>query len=337
MTENAHPPAASDLTERSKGWWEVPVPNADANGNDAEIRALDRMAANLGAIPEWALQVREAMPKWGFEMCAHRWLEGLDDVLGMIGGEAYWPSTAGHCGEIPGQVVDTAERHAAAVQGWIDEQAPGDALGKQVQAWLGARTPAKVEAAQCYVHLLRAFLFERLDHPAQEALIGEWAARGAENPVLAQLLAEYTFGDTLQNACGYKLVERLDLNIRVIGGDTESTGDRLGNCNSQLRFMWRDDPARYEVTRGYLWGLQADLLGRDEAWLRATVPDCAGAAIHALQRVSQAGPARPVHRWLAASLLKTTALWCQRVLSRWAQSAPPSAAVLPHLMEAIAH
>lgn len=326
-----------ELAEMFKGWWEVPVLAADANGNDAEIRALDRMAADLGLgrIPEWALQVRGAMPKWGFEMCAHRWLQGLDDVIGMMGSETYWPSTAGHCGEVPGDVVDAAERRAGAVQSWIDGQPPADALGERVQGWLGQRTPAKDEAAWCYVDLMRATFFGGTDREALHARIASAAARGAENPVLADLFAEYTFGDTLENTCGFKLIERLDQNIRVIGGDTATTGDRLGNCNSQLRFMWRDEPERYEVTRGYLWGLQAYLLGRDAEWLRATVPDCTGAAIYCLQRLQRAGEPTPVRRWLAASLQKTTALWCQRVMSRWATGAPPNAAVLPDLLESL--
>jgi hypothetical protein len=78
----------------------------------------------------------------------------------------------------------------------------------------------------------------------------------------------------------------------------------------------RADPERYETTRGYLWGLYAYLMGRDEAWLRETKPECAGAAVYPLQGVWRAGSPTPLRRWLVASLLKSTKVRCQCALDR---------------------
>ena len=90
------------------------------------------------------------------------------------------------------------------------------------------------------------------------------------------------------------------------------------------------------MTLGYLWGWQAYLLGRDKIWLRSTHPDCAGAAIYALQGVSRAGPPIPLRRWLIASLLKATKIWCQCALNKAGGDFVPAVATdLPDLLVAV--
>lgn len=277
------------------------------------------------------------MPKWGFEICSHRWLQGLDDVLTMMATERAFFSNAGHCGDLPGNIVAEADRRASAVRRWFEGAAPLDELGCQVAGWLGERTPDKVEAARCFVELVQSRLFGDLRHEQQVAQVTAWRSRGAANEITAQLLAPFGLDDLLQNACGFKLLDRLDMNIRLIGGDETNAQERLGNCNGQLRLMWRDDPARYQTTRGYLWGAHAYLAGHDDGWLRAHKPDCAGAAIYALQRLSKPGAITPLRRWLAASFLQTTKLWCQMAMARSSEEIIPTwAHDLPEMHEALA-
>ena len=144
------------------------------------MKAINALMAEVGELPEWALQVRDAMPKWGFEMCGHRWLDGLDDVMRMIGREEYVPSSAGHCGDVPGRIVDAAGRRATAVGRWLDGKAPSeDDLDRQVAWWLGEPTAEKREAAACYVELVRAYFLGSDDE--RERLSANWRARAGEN------------------------------------------------------------------------------------------------------------------------------------------------------------
>jgi|GEM_PF-159217 len=316
--------------------WETAV--LDATGEyvlDEEAEAVNAMTAGIAEYPEWALQVRDAMPKYGFEMCSHRWLDGLDDVMRMIGKEEHFSSTAGHCGDVPGRIVDAAEQRAAAVQAWIEGRHSDESnLHKQVAQYLGDPTREKREAAACFVELVRAFFLEP-DERAAELAKG-WRTRAENNEILKVMFKGEGFDNLLQNICGFKIVDRLDLYIRVIGGDRLEARERRGVCNDQLRFVLRDDPARFEVTRGYLWGLQAYLLGRNAEWLRSSKPECAGAAIHALRTVSRAGAPTPLRHWLVASLLKSTKIWCQCMLNRMAKAEPQAdVGDLPNVLDAL--
>jgi len=320
--------------------WETCV--LDATGEyvfDDEVKAVNAMMRDIDEFPEWALQVRDAMPKYGLEMCSHRWLDGLDDVLSMIGAEEHFPSSAGHCGDIPGRIVAAAERRAQAAQSWIEGRAPQNDLCTQVAEWLGEQTPEKKEAATCFVELVRGFFFD--DRPNDEALqlAKQWRTRADANRSLKTLFSSGEGLDfLLQNRCGFKMIDRLDIAIRVIGGDDSESADLVGACIDQIRFVPRDDPARFDTTRGYLWGLDAYLRGRGQEWLRANKPECAGAAIYALQGVSRAGPPTPLRRWLVASLLKSTKIWCQALLNataRYDVALPAYALDLPDVVTAI--
>ena len=267
------------------------------------------------------------MPKWGFEMCSHRWLDGLDDVLRMIGDEAFWPSPAGHCGDVPGRVVDAALARAAAVQAWID----GKETGGCISGWLGARSSEKETAARFFVAMVHTRFRDEGD---VRPVVEQWREEAGANTILSPLLKDDRLQSVLENACGFKTVVWLDACIRAIGGDTEAA-DPIRTCNAQLRDVPGEDPQRYAVTRGYLWGLQAYLLGKDAGWLQAHRPDCAGAGIYALHAVSKAGQATPIRRWLAASLLVTTRLWCERAAGRMGHAAPDRADDLPDILETL--
>jgi len=302
-------------------WWDACLPDP---AGDEETRAIDRMMGEIGDLPDWALHVRADMPKWGFEMCAHRWLDGLDHVVVMIANGAHVASEAGHCGDVPAAVAQAAEARADAVQRWVDnDDAGGDPVARHTRDVLGDRDPAKVEAATCFAQLVRTgfFQWEKLDDVA-----APWRERAADNSLLAAVFEGEGLDGHLHNDCGYKVIDRLDTFVRLIGRDTRGTDERHGACNSQLRFVFRDDPERYEVTRGVLWGLYAYLARHDAEWLRGAHPEVAGAGLVTLRRLTDAGDATPVRRWLAASLLKTTKLWCGRALGRCEPAQVPATA-----------
>jgi len=308
----------------------------DAWQDDDEIKAVNSMMAEVEEFPEWSLQIRREMPNLdGFEMCAHEWLDGLDDVMKMIGAEHRLPPLVGHCGDMPYEVVNAARQRVAAIQRWIEKRSPSeDDLHRRVAEWLGEQSPEKTEAATCYVELVNAyFRFSNWDD--KEALLAKWRASADQHQTL-KLMFEYNgFQGLLENICGFRTVALLDLYIRIIGGDRSQAAEGYGACGSQLRFSLRDDLERFNVTRGYLWGLQAYLLGRDEKWLQERKPECADAAIHALQFVSRAGAPTPIRRWLVASMLKTTKLWCQFVINTSEGDVPAYARDLPDVVAGI--
>jgi hypothetical protein len=79
-------------------WWELPgIDGREAF--DEEILFLNEFAEN-GKLPRWALLIRDLLPRWGFEPCAHRFFDGLEQVLAMIGSARPGPRLGG-CGDIP--------------------------------------------------------------------------------------------------------------------------------------------------------------------------------------------------------------------------------------------
>jgi RNA polymerase sigma-70 factor (ECF subfamily) len=307
----------------------------DAWQDDDEIKAVNSMVAEVEEFPEWSLQVRRAMPNLdGFEMCTHRWLEGLDDVMKMIGSEHFFPSDAGHCGDMPDEIVDAARQRVAAVQSWIEGKSASEGdLRRRVTEWLGEQNPEKTEAATCYVELASAYF--HFSNDDKEALLAKWRARADQNHMLKLVFERNGFQELLEHLCGFRTIDLLDLYIRIIGGDCSQAAERYGGCALQLRFTLRDDPERFGITHGYLWGLQAYLLGRDEKWLQEMKSECAGAAIHALQLVSRAGAPTPLRRWLVTSMLKTTKLWCQHVINTSEGDVPAYAGDLPDVVAGI--
>ena len=332
MHEKSH----AELNRLEHLWWDTPVIEPGDDGYDDDIRAINAILPEIDSIPQWALQLREAMPKWGFEMCAHRWQDGLDRLLHAIGERTFSPSTAGRCGDMPGRMVAAAEQRAKAVETWIEGREPTTELQKQVAKRLGPTSAVTREAARCFVDLVRADLFGQLEREAWLGLVGAWKGRAQTNPILGEMLGQYGLHESLESSCGFKFIDKLDIYIHLIGGDTSREKERIYNCNSQLRFMWRDEPARFADTQGYLWGMYAYMAGHGEAWTRAQKPDHAGAALYAFQALHGHGGPEPLKRWLTASLLKSTEIWCQRALARspgemvpsWAYDLPAVSEVL---------
>ncbi len=288
---------------------------------DVERQALAVAKNAVGPIPDWAAQLGAAMPDWGFEICAHRWLDGLDEALGMIERAEFHPTRLGRCGDIPTAVFWAAEQRVQAVERWLDARPQQDELARRVCAWLGEPTPDKREAARCFVELVWSWLFE--SEELGRAAAERWRQAKDGNEMLARLFYGDGIAGGLQNACGFQTINRLDIYLRMIGGDDSQLGETRWVCNTALRFALRDDPPRLPVTLGYLWGLYAYLAGRDAQWLRQDKPQVAGAAVHVLQHLSCSSAPQPVGRWLAASLLATTRFWYRRALSFVAEDEIP--------------
>lgn len=307
----------------SASWWDGPASVVDANGCDAEIRAVDALGRALPSIPAWARQVRDVMPRWGFEMCAHRWLEGLSDLLRMIGERAFSVSSAGRCGDVPGPVVALALGRAKAVESWLKYQPANDRVKLSVQGALGQHYLDKDVAAECYVDLMRASLASAGDASILPRTLARWRPLCEVNKGVAFMLGDQGLLGLLQNACGYRLLPGLDAAIRYVGDPEGTPVPKLGQCNRDLAHLWAEDPDRYRVTRGYLWGLYARLAGWDEDDLWEECPGCIGSATYALSQVSKSGALTPVDRWLVASLLVTTKIWCHRAIEMADAAAVP--------------
>ena len=326
----------ADLGKLIEEWWKTHATHRGGNDYewDDEIRAVNALTPPAESLPDWAVKVRSAMPRYGFELCSHRWLEGLEHVLRMIGDERPYPSTAGHCGDVPDEIIDAAMERADAVARWLDgTTASDDPLQGDVATRLGPPDAEKEEAARCFVELVRSFLTE--SRPCQNALAltKRWRGKSKNNGVIQQMLVGEGLHGLLQNRCGFKFIDRLDIYIQMIGGDMSRADDRHGVCVDQCRFTYPDDPARYETTRGYLWGLYAYLTGRDGKWLESHRPECADAAIHALNGVSRAGEPSPLRRWLVASFLKSAKLWIAHAVPR--DRIPSNVRELPDVLEAL--
>ena len=325
---------ARDISDRiTKKCWETSAFHVgDQYVLDADATALNRMALALGELPDWAVRVREAMPKYGFELCSHRWLEGLRQLMRMVGTQKAWRTRAGRCGDVPKSVANSALRRADAVEAWLAGRKHNGSLRLRVAETLGQPTSGKTEAAQCFVELVRQFFTEPRPNDEAMSLAKRWRAKSAHNPILATMFKGEGFHSLLQNRCGYRVIDRLDIYIEIIGGDQSRAGERHGVCNDQIRYILRDDPPRFIVTRGYLWGLYAYLSGHDADWLKENKPECAEPAIHALTTVSQAGPPNPLRYWLVASLLKAAKTWVQKLATeKWHDTIPEHPKDLPDL------
>lgn len=330
-------PTQAELDAMMQEWWETV--RTDRSGEyvwDDEIKAVNALMDDVDEFPDWSLQVRGAMPRSGFEMCSHRWLDGLADVLTMLGEERHFDSPRGHCGDVPRWVQEAAMDRADAVEAWADGQVAGNMSGARVAGWLGDTNAQKVEAAHAFVELVRLG-FAGGGAPLSAAA-ERWRWRADANPVVAAMFGHGEGLDGLLHSnCGYKIVDRLDIMIRIIGGDDSGAGDLPGVCcRRQIGMSLRDDPGRYYETLGILWGLESRLTDRDEGWLPGSKPEVADAAVRALGEVQQAGEMTPLRRWLIASMLKATKIWCEFAL--WDigdASVPEYARDLPDVIAAL--
>lgn len=284
---------------------------------DDEVCYVDSLLAEAAPLPGWAVQVRDMMPRYGFEMCAHRWVEGLEQTLAMMGQHRTFPSTAGRCGDVPESVRAGAWERAVEVSNWVEGVLPATRLGEQIAGWLGRHKPDRAEAARCFTELVRlAFSRSPEDQRRFADRAALWRSRTRDNaPLHAIFSSGEGFDELLRHRCGFKLLDRLDVVIRTIGGDPSQTHQLAGVCNQQLRFVLRDAAERYRTTRSVLWALYACWSGEDADWLGRRKPDCAETGSCALAELGPLADHDPLHRWLLASMLKATKIWCEATLN----------------------
>lgn len=265
-------------------WWELPgIDGREAF--DEEILFLNEFAES-GKLPRWALLIRDLLPRWGFEPCAHRFFDGLEQVLTMIGSARPGPRLGG-CGDIPLFVYQRLQSAGQEFLAWAEGKDGGE-----VGTWLEKPDPAKVEAARAVGEALLA-----MGHGwvATDAVLETWADQ-AKFP-LTQALVDGEDGPLpklLRHACCYNVF----VNIRRLAEGIK-TGEipTIQVCRDALVEMPQLAPERL----AQLW-LLLDALSR---WLkRKPAKDGVQAHIHAML-----GPHDPVRDWLVASLYKTLKLW----------------------------
>ncbi|MBC7222174.1 hypothetical protein H5T56_04255 [Candidatus Bipolaricaulota bacterium] len=265
-------------------WWELPgIDGREAF--DEEILFLNDFAESAN-LPRWALFVRDLFPRLGFEPCAHRFFDGLEQVMGMIG-SARPGSRLGGCGDIPISVHLRLQSAGQEFLAWAEGKEAGE-VGKL----LGKANQAKTEAARAVGEALLAFGHGWV---ATDAVLETWADQ-AKFP-LAQALVDGEEGPLpklLRHACSYNVL----MNIRRLAqGIGEEKIPAVRVCQEALTEMPELAPERLTQLL-----LVLDALAR---WLRRKPPkDGVQAHIHSLL-----GPRDPAREWLVASLFKTLKLW----------------------------
>ncbi len=266
-------------------WWEAPgIDGREAF--DEEILYLNTLIEEI-ALPRWAILVRDRMPRWGFEPCAHRFLEGLEQVMGMIGSGRVCPRFGG-CGDVPLSVQRRLDHVGVALLQWAEAGNGTGSLARQ----LGEHTPDRAEAAQAMGEVVLgigqgpAFLDATLDRWAERA-----QSASARNLVDGE---EAPLAVLAHHPCSYALLWNINRLTHSVGnGEVPS----VLVCIPSLRVAPKLDPERVCTLRDV-----GEALAR---WLQGFPPQ------HSLgERVyGMIGPRDEVRRWLVASLYKTLKLW----------------------------
>lgn len=265
-------------------WWEAP--GIDGRETfDEEIVFLNSFVESA-KIPRWAIMVRDLLPRWGFEPCAHRFFDGLEQVMSMIG-MARPGARVGGCGDIPLAVHMALQNAGQDFLSWAE--------GKETK-WLGGGlgkpTPAKVEAARAVGEALLAMGYGWV---TTDAVLESWADQ-AEFPLARALVdgEEAPLPTLLRHACCYNVLTNVQ---RLAEGIAEERVPAVRVCREALVELPQLAPERLNQ----LW-LVLDALSR---WLKGKpAKDGAQAHIHALL-----GPRDPPREWLVACLYKTLKLW----------------------------
>ncbi len=266
-------------------WWEAPgIDGREAF--DEEVLYLNSLIDEM-ALPRWAILVRDRMPRWGFEPCAHRFLEGLEQVLGMIGAGRAGPRF-GECGDIPLSVQRRLDQVGEALLQWAGSGNGAGPLARE----LGERTPDRIEAAQAMGEIVLG-----IGHgPALlDASLERWAER-ARSPLARRLVdgEEAPLAVLAQHPCSYALLWNVH---RIASGIGNGEPPSVLVCGSSLRVAPKLDPGRVDTLRKV-----GEVLSQ---WLQDLPPEQGfGERVYGM-----IGPRDDVRRWLVASLYKTLKLW----------------------------
>ncbi len=272
--------------KRLMEWWEAPG-IAGREDFDEEILYLNNLAEQSEGLPRWALAVRDMMPRWGFEPCAHRFPDGLEQVLTMIGMGRAFPRV-GECGDVPLRVQRSLEYWGRTLLRW----AHGSKLNGPL-ADISTRC-ADPEAA---LATAEAILAVGQGRAALDATLERWADHADSQ--LARTLADGEDAPLtvlLRHPCCFNVASNLE---RLTRGIADGRVPDLLVCRNALREAPQIDPGRLVWMRGVLRAL-----GR---WVEGMPPsDGFCASVHA-----KLGTPDPVRQWLVASLYKTVKLWTQ--------------------------
>lgn len=266
-------------------WWEAPgIDGREAF--DEEILYLNSQTEEI-SLPRWAILVRDRMPRWGFEPCAHRFLDGLEQVVAMIGAGRVWPRF-GSCGDVPFSVQQRLHHLGQTLVRWAEEGAGSDPL----VSCLGPHTAERAEAARA---LGETALGIGQGAAALDAILERWAEH-AQFPLAQALMdgEEAPLPVVARHPCAYTLLWNFDRLLHSIGnGEPPATLV----CIPALRVAPQLDPGRISTLRAIGDALAQWLLKRPP---RTSLEE----RIHAM-----VGPRDEVRRWLVASLYKTLKLW----------------------------
>jgi len=296
---------------------------------DEDLKAIRSFLDRLDSVPEWTLAIPIPNLDGCLEMCGHRWLDGLDRAFLMIGQAKTYP-TGGSCGDAPGSVFVQAEERLLGIRAWLSDGKPSGGVQKQVVEWLGEKTDQKVEAVQVLAEIMQGYVLCEGDGAA---ILEQQKGKAETNATLGVLYEGKWLYEVFENACGFGYLPSLDLAIRLSGGD-ESCQKEWLSCGGALRYVFRDDPLRYEAAQACLWGLHAYLQGRDTEWLRKNNTGLAAGAIRTLAKVTSETEDTPAKCWITASLLKGIKIQLQHVLET-AENVPTGADDLPDLVEGL--
>lgn len=264
-------------------WWEAPgIDGREAF--DEEILYLNSAIETIN-LPRWAVLVRDLMPRWGFEPCSHRFFEGLEQVMGMIGaGRAC--SRLGDCGDVP----LSTRRQLTILGGEFLSWAQGES--REVQGWLREGTPARREAAQA---LGEALLSLNQGRVALDETLEVWSER-ARFPLTQALLDgdDAPLPKLLRHPCSYNLLNNVENLAQALAQDEIGPVAVCGEALCQLPHL---APQRLSL----LW----DTLEGLGQWLQ-NLPPRDGFQSHIY---SLLGPRDEVRTWLVSSLYKSLKLW----------------------------
>lgn len=272
-------------------WWEAPgIDGREAF--DEEILYLGSLAEEL-QLPRWALAVRDLMPRWGFEPCAHRFLCGLEQVITMIGLGRAFPRV-GACGDVPHAILVELEGWGTALRRWRREGEGGGQLVGALGADRQEACPYSPEKAEAALAVGEAVLALGRGRAALDMALERWN-EGARFPLTRRLVdgEEAPLPRLLRHPCCFAVLGHLR---RLILGIDRGEVPEFPVCNAALREAPVLDPGRLPA----LWGITLALAH----WLEERPPQGLEARIYALL-----GPRDAVRHWLVASLYKTLKLW----------------------------
>lgn len=275
--------------KRLMEWWEAPGISGRED-LDEEILYLSSLTERLGDdLPRWAVAVRDLMPRWGFEPCAHRFADGLEQVMEMIGEGRAHPRM-GECGDVPLPIRRSLEYWGRTLLRWAHG---GKLNGPLKDISAQCRNP---EAAQA---MGEAILAMGQGRAALDATLERWSDQA--NTSLTRILTD---GDdapltsVLRHPCCYNVFTSLEQLTRGIALGEVPT---VHVCSDSLREAATLDPVRLVWMRGVL-----RVLGR---WVSEQPPaDGFCRAVYV-----KLGTRDPVRHWLVASLYKTLKLWARHV------------------------